>query len=543
MPLCDSSDIGGFDDAYGLMDFVRVDIVMLSMYYGCLTILGIDQTNIDEKNHQVNLMDRIYSCAYSVRICVQDPVGLSESTDYNVLFQKLGRGDGLSPGTTAHAALTQAPRPSNIIVYDPSITPLASHIFSLRYFKRIWMLQEVVLAKNAYLIINTQEVLLTSIFLEGLLFNLRQYRIQVPSILSWRASQNTTSSIITCLQAGAHCDMTEPRDRIYAVLSLMEPHSRSLIPVDYASSIEAVFANAIAAVITDQQNLDVLAEAGIGVTGMCLDNERLSRFLLLKHGRNPIEYYVNTSSKALAPQFRGHATGSWRSTVDVRTISSDEHELEIKSNGNYSCIFVSPRPTHMDFLPRFRIRAHFIDSVDEMRIRRRGHEMPRIIAGHIVQDPRWLKHKDYSWMISLLGGQSSDTTWEPGKKITHPLSLGQWIHSATTADIGIPRTNLIDVKIFFEQAEKSAVRFFSSHFSLGFTRRDIEKGDEIFAVDGMRTPLILRRTGGDEYRIVAACWLWAALELDCWIPGTKKGRWGPDVERPTVKQTRMIEIH
>jgi hypothetical protein len=69
------------------------------------------------------------------------------------------------------------------------------------------------------------------------------------------------------------------------------------------------------------------------------------------------------------------------------------------------------------------------------------------------------------------------------------------------------------------------------------------EGDEVWAVDGVRVPLILRKTGWLQYRVVSECYFWAALELDYWNPGSKKGRWGDDVELPSYpEQTHFIDI-
>lgn len=71
---------------------------------------------------------------------------------------------------------------------------------------------------------------------------------------------------------------------------------------------------------------------------------------------------------------------------------------------------------------------------------------------------------------------------------------------------------------------------------------NFREGDAIFAVDGVSTPLILREIKPGEYRIVSECYLWAALELDYWNPGTKKGRWGTRHYDHGCEQTRMITI-
>jgi hypothetical protein len=52
----------------------------------------------------------------------------------------------------------------------------------------------------------------------------------------------------------------------------------------------------------------------------------------------------------------------------------------------------------------------------------------------------------------------------------------------------------------------------------------------VWAIDGVRAPLILRKTGWLQYRVVSECYLWAALELDCWNPDSKKGLWGDNVD-------------
>jgi hypothetical protein len=76
-------------------------------------------------------------------------------------------------------------------------------------------------------------------------------------------------------------------------------------------------------------------------------------------------------------------------------------------------------------------------------------------------------------------------------------------------------------------------KLFSGDYSVGFAQPHFQKGDEIFATDGARTPFILRRTGTQDrhwrstdlpcYRIVSECYFWAALELDCSNLGTKLG--------------------
>lgn len=84
---------------------------------------------------------------------------------------------------------------------------------------------------------------------------------------------------------------------------------------------------------------------------------------------------------------------------------------------------------------------------------------------------------------------------------------------------------------------------FVTRSSVGFTRGSFKEDDDIFAVDGARAPLILRRRLAQSYKLVSECYLWVPLGLDCWNPGMKEGRWGPDVPRPNNQRARIIEIH
>jgi hypothetical protein len=120
------------------------------------------------------------------------------------------------------------------------------------------------------------------------------------------------------------------------------------------------------------------------------------------------------------------------------------------------------------------------------------------------------------------------------------------------------RTNLEDLRTFEEalDQEKNAsrddgiavgdgfVKLFRTYYSAGFCRIKLRPNDMIFAVDGVRAPLVLRRHDDHSslYRVISECYLWAALELDYWNPGTHKGIWSSRPHDLGQVQTRMIEI-
>lgn len=101
----------------------------------------IDQNNIVERNHQVGLMSQIYSKAQKVTVCIEDTITEKLGQDYSRLFKWLQALDSTQP--------------------DPKDISTLTSLRSLSYFKRTWIIQEVVLAKIAFLQINDQELLLS----------------------------------------------------------------------------------------------------------------------------------------------------------------------------------------------------------------------------------------------------------------------------------------------------------------------------------------------------------------------------------------------
>jgi len=492
-------------------------------------------------------MDRIYFCASSVRICIQDLLASKGYDDYGALFRGFeilhsdsdrGRDKSCGP-SSARTRNSFRAQSYGAISWEAC---MLIHLYSLRYFQRIWVIQEVAFAKAVYLMVNGQELFLTSSVLE----QLTTAHGHLPSSLSWRLNQQGKADIICCLHAGARCKMTDPRDRVYAVLSLMEPRFRSLIPVDYSSSIELVYARAITTIMSTHQTLDILPYFGIETRAMensttttCLNVGRLDCYLRSKQEPPILPIWV------LSPQFEGNTEGIWQSSVEVKIVSSDDYQ-EAPSHDIMSCLVELPHPMHRGFLPRLRVRAHYLDRVCQPNIERNiGGRKPErgLNVDFRGRHPYWLKHEYYTWMRPLFGGGCSNTPWDPDTNCSI-FPEEEWLKAATMPDVDVPKAKLRNLREFLKQASGyESCDFFSSYFSIGAAECGIKKGDEIFAVDGVRIPLVLRRAGPQQYWVVTGCLLWAALQLDCWNPGTNEGRCGPGVERPTEKQTQMIEIY
>jgi hypothetical protein len=485
----------------------------------------IDQSNINERNHQVSLMRRVYSQARSVRICVWEHIFMPDWADYGKFFRCLQNGSKESMVGTEEWLLF-----------------MMVQLFSLRYFTRAWVVQEVALARTAYLLVNDDELLLSRKVMEQLSLIAGQHNYQVPAVLRSRLGAHSTpfTSIVACLRAGISCECTDARDKVFAVLGLMDTHSRSLIPVDYTLDVESVYASAVIALVARSGNLDLLSYA----TGI-FTLDQLKLFLDEKDDQKRIDSGLSirysTKSHALPPQFTDqtgfHATCPWRANIEV-CITEEMGVTPDLSYQHENTAVVFCRKLHDsakfgNILPHFQVRAHFIDQ--ELCVFRHSNTQKRKFfhraAYRIGKD---LKRSGAGYSHGADLGQIMPFFRKTHNTAPGSGSMHQWDHH-----------NLEDLMDFAKTAmERGENRWlFATSNSVGFTSYKFEFTDEIWAIDGARVPFILRKIGPKTYRIVGECYLWAALELDYWNPGTRKGRWSEDRPAHNEQQTHMIEIH
>lgn len=341
--------------------------------------------------------------------------------------------------------------------------------------------------------------------------------------------------------------------------------------------LRCVHAHALIAIISANRRLDILRHLSRRV--------QLSLETVLKNKLGP------------CTQFDDADIGMWQPTTRARVTDDVEEEPSRSAAVAGSTVtFERPENATMDgILPPFRVRAHYLDTITnskfctphgtrrvfdrydgsidpgddqhaslfspspESTLRYGGHyECPCLtaeFAGLPLESftsgiSGSLRHMGkYAWLVDYFRTslQPLDTTTEADS-------------SAFVVDLRDDATssiNLADLRAFGEIANKYLLQrrthVFTTKYSVGFAGSGFEDGDEIFAIDGVSVPFVLRRVeprrqGGEmQYEIVGECYLWAALHLDCWIPGSRKGRWLNDYSRrqhpnEVEGQTRMIKI-
>ncbi|EWG54465.1 hypothetical protein FVEG_17326 [Fusarium verticillioides 7600] len=178
--------------------------------------LAIDQSNIYESYHQVSLMSKINSQAVGVIVY------LGESADKSDLAIEF-------------IMECYDPSPDNTSLSFPRSDALmdALRSFFLRpWFTRVWVIQEVFLSSEKTIYCGEKEIPWSA--MENFKHYLANTRLQfrLPYVVSKAIKSLTMQSaerfMFYALLDSRHCEATEPCDKIYSLLSILQSYNKSL---------------------------------------------------------------------------------------------------------------------------------------------------------------------------------------------------------------------------------------------------------------------------------------------------------------------------
>jgi hypothetical protein len=379
------------------------------------------------------------------------------------------------------------------------------------------VVQEIVLAKLAILHVNEDSVNLSPAVLTQLIDSCKDH--EIPVQLRWASGSDRLNGVLECLNLSFDAQSSDSRDAVYGILGLVKPHIRDLIPVNYSLSVDQVLGKALLACISGRQDLSILSCAWLPSDSdhhlaSCFSSKEYNKLL---HSNIPVDrpsWYSSSNAPKLS-QIEGRP---WRREITITNAlhpANHQNNLEATANEGSSVIEViaASVPTHQILLG-LRVRAHLID----------------ITGGPPYGGITWSSHDLYRLGLS-------SCTSDP----TRGFFKAKWVPSYYGySEVDYPDYN----KYIKSLPVNDSATVFRTYYSVGFTSRHLYRaGDYVFAIDGAPYPFLLRKIGQGKYRIVGMCYVWAALELDYWNPGTRKGIW---LDRPYdlgQEQTQMIEIY
>lgn len=355
-----------------------------------------------------------------------------------------------------------------------------------------------------------------------------------------------------CLEISISASSSDPRDKVFAILSLLEPQLRKYIPVDYALDYQHVFGLAVMLCIAELQDLRLLRFAQLPVTSDCITacSFSLDEFLNFLRDRVDTDSFLGESTFFSEPEI-----------VTVMMMSTETHSLEYVNGPNQGSITTVEQSSQWfpprQILPRIQVRAHMID-ISTGHLNNRGFSFLDLIvrqASGVFAEYTWLKHMfqihrsemmdipEHSRAVQAVSdhGSPCEINWGDVIQCASEISQFHRFHRE-----GLPGSTS-DSDTFESIIGRIASRIsgpplFRTHYSVGSSASHHLAGDHVFAIYGATEPYLLRPIDSNKYRVVGKCYLWAAKSLHYWNPGTYKGLWR---ERPMDlgERTRTIEIY
>jgi hypothetical protein len=251
----------------------------------------INQYDTEERNHQVSLMGSIYPSA--TRVIVWLGLADPEHTAIALTVVEL-------IGTACERYAWKWNVVSNddkivdrydppIEFYAPAVCASLVELFGRPWFTRIWCVQEIRLARDALVLcgeygVSWEKLGRTASWIttapeddERLATLLRPIHNGPADIMYNNKKQN----LLWTLQSGCEFESTDPRDKVYGLLSMVSPRAEAeSIDIDYNKSVGAVYADTV-------------------VTGIQL-HKKLSAFAFVSH---PPDYDGTAGYRSWAPRW------------------------------------------------------------------------------------------------------------------------------------------------------------------------------------------------------------------------------------------------
>ncbi|KZM23526.1 hypothetical protein ST47_g5301 [Ascochyta rabiei] len=384
------------------------------------------------------------------------------------------------------------------------------------------------------------------------------------------ASRHSVATLISYLRVSHEASTTDPRDNIYAILSLLEPSVRQLSPVDYSLNVEQVVSDAIMACITISQNLAILSL--VRSSGTCGDpalNFSMESFGLFLSAPLPA---------GMPPQLLNNQHGPFVSQTCVEDFACSEIVKDASSLRRSFVVGKLHTVAGVHFLIlHLRARTHLVDILIEstdLSVRYCAEEFLDSTLNEEI-DPATARvstvlYETRNWAVSRLH-RLTTLAWEKCEykfeKLKNNWMSGGGLNASIEDILQVTQwETCIDIKSSMESgfaSDKSRDnisqlpqvtpptlqktswcspinRIFYTSYRIGFTSVDCLPGDVVYVIDRVRYSLTLRETSPNKLGIIGICYFWAALELNYWNLGSHKGHCADRLVDMGAEQTSTI---
>jgi hypothetical protein len=230
----------------------------------------INQADMDERAAQVPRMADIYRCAQLVIAWLGPP---ADNSGYALeTLRHLGQQMITVPSGWRHYVAPDAPEPTfdahTALPYSNSTWDALNHLLARGWFRRLWIIQEIQLAKSTIVVCGHDTTVWATFWQAAAFLEFHFRRHVVPNGPSGNAiycaltlglsySTRSVSNTLARLVQGKKC--TDPRDAIFGVLGLLPERFRLRIRPRYDTPVQEVYKEVMLAYIDHVERLELLA--------------------------------------------------------------------------------------------------------------------------------------------------------------------------------------------------------------------------------------------------------------------------------------------
>ncbi|RSM04874.1 hypothetical protein CEP52_006580 [Fusarium oligoseptatum] len=212
---------------------------------GCRMIwvdaICINQSDVKERDVQVSKMSQIYTSCRSVYLYL----GAQPTNQPYPLRRQLQLSDAKAPKTAGAVDLTS--------------------LLQYRYFSRIWVIQELILSRQAIFQLGDVEFWMNSSTIKSLTsrYSIKWERTKAPWLEYLGQQTFLDQGLFKTLRAISKSQCTDPRDKIFGVLALIENElsPKSGFQANYGLSCQHTFMGVFAHALLKMRKVDVLRNA------------------------------------------------------------------------------------------------------------------------------------------------------------------------------------------------------------------------------------------------------------------------------------------